>query len=101
MPSTSDRFQARLEFSNWFLQVLSPSAARSSHPTPGSGAVDGTGYVERWEGALEQIKGHRRGCTCDPCVQARGYLERIKNLLDEIWPAEQSSSRDDRAKGTS
>lgn len=36
MPSTSDRFQARLELSNWFLQKL--SAPLQSHAQTGSAA---------------------------------------------------------------
>ena len=39
MASTSDRFRARLELSNWFLQILAPAAAvvRPPDPTPKAG----------------------------------------------------------------
>lgn len=78
------------------------AGAFTGQPASDSGAVKGD-LVKRWDAALAQVRAHTPRCTCEPCKDARGFLERIWQAIspDGETSVQRPSSRDETSVLTS
>lgn len=79
--------------------MTTSAGAFARQPAADSGAVKGD-LTKRWDAALAQVRAHAPRCTCEGCVQARGFLDRMVRLIDEIWPTDRASPAGSQSEST-